>query len=59
MNIERQKIFGRESSDARAIHIAFGVDGKPLCANNLCMKNISVDEVWSVAEKILRIEHEH
>lgn len=30
------------------------IAGKPLCRDNRCIKNISVDEVWSVAEKILR-----
>lgn len=31
----------------------YNIEGKPPCQNNLCMKDISVDEVWSVAEKIL------
>ena len=37
----------------------YNIDGKPPCQNNLCMKNISVEEVWRVAENILRIHHEH
>jgi len=35
------------------------IEGKPRCQNNICIKNISVEEVWSVAEKILRIHHEY
>ena len=31
----------------------YNIEGKPLCKNNLCIKNISIEEVWSVAEKIL------
>ena len=33
----------------------YNIEGKPLCTDNRCMKSISVDEVWSVAEKILRL----
>ena len=29
------------------------IPGKPRCHNNLCIKNISVDEVWFAVEKIL------
>lgn len=31
----------------------YNIDGKPPCQNNLCMKNISIDEVWQAVEKIL------
>lgn len=37
----------------------YNIEGKPRCENNLCIKNISVEEVWSVAEKILRTHNEH
>ena len=36
----------------------YNIEGKPLCKNNRCIKSISVDEVWSVAEKILRSGNE-
>ena len=29
------------------------IEGKPLCYNNRCIKDISVDEVWKVIEEIL------
>lgn len=29
------------------------IPGKPRCHNNICIKNISVDEVWNAVEKIL------
>lgn len=29
------------------------ISGKPRCHNNICIKNISVDEVWQSVEKIL------
>ena len=31
----------------------YNIEGKPRCHDNICIKNISVDEVWSAAEKIL------
>ncbi len=33
------------------------IPGKPLCKNNICIKNISVDEVWFAAKKILEVRH--
>ena len=40
MNIERQKNFGRESSDARAINIAFGVDAPFVPMMGICISSI-------------------
>lgn len=37
----------------------YNIEGKPLCNDNRCIKSISVDEVWRVAEKILRSRNEH
>ena len=36
----------------------YNIEGKPLCNDNRCIKSISVDEVWRVAEKILRSRNE-
>lgn len=40
MNINQQKIFGRESRDARAIHIAFGVDAPFVPMMGICISSI-------------------
>ena len=37
----------------------YNIAGKPRCHDNRCIKNISVDEVWSVAEKILEERNEN